>query len=327
MKTILQWAGRNGAAVVIAGVIIGLCIPLLSELARPYLAVAIFIFTFGSFLKFDGRPVRTEGAYVRQVALMVLWTTFGIPLIIALLIAVAHPGPELAQGLLFWALVPASPACVAFAAILQLNISIALLATVIGTALSPFYVPALAAAFGGYNLDIDPLTTCLHLVLLIGGAFLASLAAKRLANSFIRENPEAMTGIAVAAMFLAGMGSMRGMQAHLIAQPQTSLGFCTAGVSDAVFCRTRGYVPVLALRPERGPDRRLDQRNTHHHPGVGRAGHQGHAACGSVPGGQHGCQIHRTWSDKMVAYTHPRRGGWSGSRPAYAGQSDIQSVG
>src|SRR5271168_3984534 len=113
MKIILQWAGRNGAAVVIAGVVIGLCVPLLSELARPYLAVAIFIFTFGSFLQFDGRSVRTDGAYVRQVALMVLWTTFGIPLIIALLIAVAHPGPELAQGLLFWALVPASPACVA----------------------------------------------------------------------------------------------------------------------------------------------------------------------------------------------------------------------
>jgi BASS family bile acid:Na+ symporter len=225
MKIILQWAGRNGAAVVIAGVVIGLCVPLLTELARPYLGVAIFIFTFGSFLKFDGRSVRNDGAYVRQVALMVLWTTFGIPLIIALLIAVAHPGPELAQGLLFWALAPASPACVAFAAILQLNISIALLATVIGTALSPFYIPALASAFGGYNLDIDPLATCLHLVLLIGGAFLASVAAKRLASSFIRENPEAMTGIAVFAMFLAGMGSMRGMQAHLIAQPQISLGF------------------------------------------------------------------------------------------------------
>jgi predicted Na+-dependent transporter len=225
MKTILQWAGRNGAAVVIAGVVIGLCVPLFSDLARPYLAVAIFIFTFGSFLKFDGRSVRTEGAYVRQVALMVLWTTFGMPLIIALLIAVARPGPELAQGLLFWALVPTSPACVAFAAILQLNISIALLATVIGTALSPFYIPALAAAFGGYNLDIDPLATCLHLVLLVGGAFVASVASKRLASSFIRENPEAMTGIAVFAMFLAGMGSMRGMQAHLIAQPQTSLGY------------------------------------------------------------------------------------------------------
>jgi predicted Na+-dependent transporter len=156
---------------------------------------------------------------------MVLWATFGVPLVIVLLIRVTHPGPELAQGLLFWALVPASPACVAFAAILRLNIPIALLATVIGTAASPFYIPALAAMFGGYSLDIDPLATCLHLVLLVGGAFLASVVAKRLASSFIRENPEAMTGIAVFAMFLAGMGSMRGMQAHLLAQPQISLEF------------------------------------------------------------------------------------------------------
>jgi BASS family bile acid:Na+ symporter len=34
-----------------------------------------------------------------------------------------------------------------------------------------------------------------------------------------------MTGIAVFAMFLAGMGSMRGMQAHLLAQPETSFAF------------------------------------------------------------------------------------------------------
>ena len=52
--------------------------------------------------------------------------TFGVPLIIALLILIARPGPDLAQGLLFWALVPASPACVAFAAILKMNLPIAL---------------------------------------------------------------------------------------------------------------------------------------------------------------------------------------------------------
>jgi BASS family bile acid:Na+ symporter len=225
MKLVLQWAGRNGAAVVIAGVVIGLCIPYLAELARPYLAVAIFIFTFGSFLKFESASLSTEIAQGKRTALMVLWATFGVPLVTMLLIRIARPGPELTQGLLFWALVPASPACVAFAAILRLNITIALLATVIGTAASPFYIPALAAMFGGYRLDIDPLATCLHLVLLIGGAFGASIAVKRLARAFVRENPEAMTGIAVFAMFLAGMGSMRGMQAHLLAQPTQSLGF------------------------------------------------------------------------------------------------------
>jgi hypothetical protein len=64
-----------------------------------------------------------------------------------------------------------------------------------------------------------------ELVFLIGGAFVASVLAKRFAGTFIKENPEAMTGVAVCAMFLAGMGSMKGMQAHLLAQPQNSLAF------------------------------------------------------------------------------------------------------
>ncbi|MGA7658057.1 MAG: hypothetical protein WCA96_14955 [Methylocella sp.] len=225
IRRVLRWAGQNGAAVVIAGVIIGLCIPFLSELARPYLSVAIFIFTFGSFLKFDSKSIGSEIANMKRNSLMILWATFGVPLSIVLIMMITRPGPELAQGLLFWALVPVSPACVAFAAILRLNIPIALLATVLGTAASPFYIPALAAVFGGYHLDIDPVETCRHLLLLVGGAYLASLAVKRLASPFIRENPEAITGIAVLAMFLAGMGSMRGMQAQLLTQPETSLAF------------------------------------------------------------------------------------------------------
>ncbi len=225
MKIALQWAGRNGAAVVIAGVLIGIAVPYLSDLARPYLAVAIFIFTFGSFLKFNSATLGDDVRSIRHVSLIVLWATLGIPVVVMLLISLTHPGQQLAQGLLFWALVPASPACVAFAAILRLNIGIALLGTVIGTAASPFYIPALAALSGGYHIDIDPLATCLNLVLLIGGAFLAAIVAKRVAGSFIGQNPEAMTGIAVFAMFLAGMGSMRGMQAHLLAQPDVSIEF------------------------------------------------------------------------------------------------------
>jgi BASS family bile acid:Na+ symporter len=99
------------------------------------------------------------------------------------------------------------------------------LATIVGTAAAPFYIPALATLLGGYQINIDPIATCLHLVLLIGGACVAAIVTKRLAGGFVRENPEAMTGIAVLAMFLAGMGSMRGMQAHLLSQPGMGLEF------------------------------------------------------------------------------------------------------
>jgi BASS family bile acid:Na+ symporter len=225
MKRLLGGAGRHGAAIVIAGVVLGLALPLLAEIARPYLAIAIFIFTFGSFLKFDSNSFKSEVANIKRNVLMVLWATFGIPFVMIFIMTVFRPGPELAQGLLFWSLVPASPACVAFASILRLNAAIALLATIFGTVLAPFYIPALAALLGGYQIDIDPVSTCIHLVLLIGGASVAAIATKRLAGGFVRDNPEAMTGIAVLAMFLAGMGSMRGMQAHLLSQPFTSLEF------------------------------------------------------------------------------------------------------
>ncbi len=225
MKSVLRWAGQNGALVVIAGVVIGLCIPLFSKFSKTLSVDCDFHLHLWLVSEIRLQGYRRRSRACAANVLMILWATFGIPLVMFLIIFFMHPGPELTQGLLFWALVPASPACVAFAAILRLNIPIALLATVVGTALSPFYIPALAAILGGYHLDIDPIATCSELVFLVGGAFVASVAAKRLAGTFIRENPEAMTGIAVFAMFLAGMGSMRGMQAHLMAQPETSLAF------------------------------------------------------------------------------------------------------
>ncbi|HXW72801.1 MAG TPA: hypothetical protein VEK34_15485 [Methylocella sp.] len=225
MKQLLKIAGRHGPMIVISGVVIGLAMPSLAELARPYLAIAIFVFTFGSFLKIDARSFTAEVAHVKRNTLMILWANFGIPLIVLAVVGIARPGPELTQGLLFWSLVPVSPACVAFASILGLNPTIALLGTIAGTVAAPFFIPLGASLLANYHVDIDPAATCMHLVLLLGGAALAAALAKRLAGDFMRDNPEAITGVSVLAMFLAGMGSMRGMQAHLLAQPSTGIEF------------------------------------------------------------------------------------------------------
>ncbi|HVH81387.1 MAG TPA: hypothetical protein VM782_18450 [Stellaceae bacterium] len=223
MTGVLRFAGRNGAWVVIAGVVMGLCFPFLSQLTRPYLAIAIFLFTFGSFLKIDAAAMRAQVLRGNTALLMVAWANLGVPLAVFAIIRLTHPNPELAQGLLFWALVPTSPACVAFAAILGLSAPLALFATVLATAASPFYLPALAAALGGYHLTVNPLAMSLQLLLIVGGACLAAILVKRFAGAFIRENPDAVTGIAVFALILAGLGSMRGMQAYFLSQPELAL--------------------------------------------------------------------------------------------------------
>jgi hypothetical protein len=77
MVNLLRFAGRNGPWVVIIGVILGFGIPLLSNMARPYFARAIFLFTFGSFLKLDLFAFREQLQQSSSSALMILWATFG----------------------------------------------------------------------------------------------------------------------------------------------------------------------------------------------------------------------------------------------------------
>lgn len=223
MTGALRFAGKNGAWVVIFGVLLGFSFPSLSDLTRPYLSVAIFLFTFGSFLKLDLKAFRTQLQETRATALMVLWATFGVPLSVCAVIFLFRPSPDLTQGLLFWSLVPTSPACVAFATILGLRTSLALLTTVVATAASPFYLPWLAAALGGYQVTINPAAMSLRLLLIVGGAGIAAGSVKAFAARFVQDNPDAMTGIAVFALVLAGMGSMRGMQTYFLMQPIVTL--------------------------------------------------------------------------------------------------------
>jgi len=223
MKSLLQFAGKNGAWVVAIGIIVGFCIPIVSYTARPYLAVAIFLFTFGSFLKLDSESFRNQINRTWATVTMVLWATFGVPLVVFAIIWLLRPGPGLTEGLLFWSLVPTSPACVAFSAILGLSTPLALLATVAATAASPFYMPLLAAGLGGYQLSLNPAAMSMHLLLIVGGAALAAYLVKRFAAEFVRDNPDSMTGIAVFALVLAGAGSMAGMQAYFFAKPIVTL--------------------------------------------------------------------------------------------------------
>lgn len=223
MKHLLQFAGKNGACVVALGIVIGLCIPALSNAARPYLAVAIFLFTFGSFLKLKHTAMRDQIRHRRTTIAIILWATFGVPAVVFAIILVFRPDPALTEGLLFWSLVPTSPACVAFSAILGLSTPLALLATVAATAASPFYMPLFAAGLGSYQLAINPAAMSLHLLALVGGAAVAAVLVKKFAAGFVRDNPDAMTGIAVFALVLAGIGSMAGVREYFLAKPVVTL--------------------------------------------------------------------------------------------------------
>ena len=252
LRRCLQAAGRHGALVVILGLLVGFLVPALAELARPQLALAVLIFSFGSFLKLDGGAAAEEWQRAPQSLLVSAWCALGIPLATLLLMRLLPLDPSLAQGVLLWAAVPTSAASVAFASILGLSPSLALVATVVGTAAAPLLLPLLmATSGGGLALAANPLHLCLNLLALLGGAAVMALIAQRLAGGLIAANPDAMTGITVLALVLAGLGSMRGVQAAFLAEPLKVLALLLLAYSLMIGVQILGtllFWPLLGAR-------------------------------------------------------------------------------
>jgi hypothetical protein len=55
------------------GIVIGLSIPGLSIAARPYLPVAIFLFTFGLFLKLNDQELRDQLRDSGVTTMLIFW--------------------------------------------------------------------------------------------------------------------------------------------------------------------------------------------------------------------------------------------------------------
>jgi hypothetical protein len=74
-------------------VLIGLIAPPLAEWAKPLMGVAVFVFTLGAFLKVDVTSFRAECTDRRGNVLILVWATFGVPLLVDTLVQIAIRAP------------------------------------------------------------------------------------------------------------------------------------------------------------------------------------------------------------------------------------------
>lgn len=216
---VLAYAGRHGPIFLFLGALVGLIAPPLAEAARPLLGFAVFLFTLGAFLKVDGPAFRLELHAPARLGAALLWATFGVPLAALGLTWLLQPDRAIEQGFLLCMLAPPTGSAAAVAAMLGLEAPLALFATVAATALSPFYLPPLAAAWTGQALHIDPLAMAVRLGVIVGGAALSAALLRRCAGRFVSANPHAMTGVAVVGLILVAIGAMRGMQEIVLSRP------------------------------------------------------------------------------------------------------------
>jgi hypothetical protein len=246
----LAWLGGLGTRAIAALVVLGIAVPPLGELLRPYVTEAIFLLLIISFMRVDLASLR---AYLRRPALVLaatLWTTIAVPALIgaaAHLIGADTKTPDLFLALMLQAMASPMMASPALAAVMGLDATLVLITLVTSTALVPFTAPLFSAIFLGQMLSLSPLALGIKLGTILAGA-LAVAAAIRFACGFdaIRRHRAPIDGLNVLILFVFVAAVMCRFIPDLLADPVRILEL--AALAFAVFFLLLGLTMLLFRR-------------------------------------------------------------------------------
>jgi hypothetical protein len=211
----LTWLGGLGTRAIAALVFIGIAVPPIGELLRPFVTEAIFLLLCISFIRVD---VGTLRAYLRRPGIVLAataWTTLGVPFIFGigcLATGLDARSPDLFLALMLQTVASPMMAAPAFAALMGLDATLVLVTLVTSTVLVPFTAPVFAYFFFGSALTLSPLGLGLKLVAILGGSLLVAAGIRwTIGASAIKRHVRVIDGINILILFVfvaAVMGSV-----------------------------------------------------------------------------------------------------------------------
>jgi predicted Na+-dependent transporter len=177
----LAWLGSLGTRAIAVLVVLGIAVPPLGELLRPYVAEAIVLLLIISFMRVDPSSLR---AYLRRPALVLTataWTTIAVPALIGgavHLIGIDARAPDLFLALMLQGMASPMMASPALAALMGLDATLVLITLVTSTALVPFTAPVFAHIFLGGMLSLSPAALGLQLAAILAGALAVAVVIR-----------------------------------------------------------------------------------------------------------------------------------------------------
>jgi len=246
----LAWLGRQGTRAIAAVVLIGIAVPPLGALLRPFVTPAIFVLLCIAFLRVDAAAL---GSYLRRPKLVLAataWTMLAVPLlfgVICLALGLETRVPELFLALMMQAVAPPMMAAPAFAALMGFDATLVLASLVTSTALTPVTAPLFAYGFIGPALTLSPALLGLKLFAILAGSALVAIMGRRLLGpGAIARRKEELDGINIIVVFVFVAAVMEHAAADFIDAPIATLGLAALafavsvavlGLTAAVFAR------------------------------------------------------------------------------------------
>ena len=245
----LSWLGRQGTRAVAALVVLGIALPPVGAVLKPYVTEAVFLLLCISFLRVDVAALRSYLGRPGLVLSATAWSSLGIPLLVALVslgCGLPHRAPELFLGLMLQAAASPMMAAPAFAALMGLDATLVLVVLVVSSALVPLTAPMFASIFVGPALSIAPLALAAKLFAILAGAALVGFTLRRIVGlAAIERHRESIDGINILVLFVFVAAVMHSLGPRLLSVPLATLAL--AVVAFVVFFAMLSLTALLFL--------------------------------------------------------------------------------
>jgi hypothetical protein len=255
----LAWLGDQGTRAIAALVFIGIALPPLGELLKPYITEAVFLLLCISFMRVDLGALRDHLRRPGLVLAATAWTTLAVPLMsggICLLTGLDTRSPDLYLALMLQAVASPMMASPALAAVMGLDSTLVLVTLITSTALVPITAPLFAYVFFGSALTLSPLGLGLKLVAILAGSMLLAISIRWTAGvSAIRRHVRPIDGLNVLFLLVFVAAVMGNVVGGFLADPVSTIEltmlafavfFTLLGVSALIF-RKAGAGRAMAL--------------------------------------------------------------------------------
>lgn len=240
----LAWLGRQGTRAVAALVFIGLALPPLDALLKPYVGEAIFVLLCIAFLRVEPNRLLHQLRRPGIVLAATLWTMLAIPWLFGascLLMGLDRSAPDLFLGLMLQAVASPMMSAPAFAALMGLDTTLTLVTLVASTALTSVTAPLFAYLFLGPALPLSPVALGLRLLLILAGSLSVAVILRWLVGpAAIMRYKESIDGFNVVILFVFVAAVMENVGTRVVAEPwrMTALAVLAFGTVLVVLALT-----------------------------------------------------------------------------------------
>lgn len=219
-NSILAFLARYATQAMAGGVFVGLVLPDLAHVLRPWLAVAVWGLLYLAMLRIEWEALVQHMRRPLLVVALVIWMLIVSPLLMAGLLMGVDLRPGLEAAMILAAASSSLFSTPTLGVIFGLDGALLLIVLVFVTLLVPITLPVAALTLLGFDMGADPLAMMWRMIALVVSAAVMAIVSRRiLSQQQVTRAAPLFDGLSVVLLIGFAVGIMDGLTDHLLRDP------------------------------------------------------------------------------------------------------------